>query len=336
MARETVIYIHGVSRSLEGRRHDEYRRLHDGIRTFNPAFPESYLGIEWGWNSGTEPKPRGHELLTDAQRQLGARAVAAVGDVREFTLNPARAILNGMRPLLMFGFADMFYYVSNDGKNDVRRAVARQIIDHLEPAADDLISLTLIGHSAGSVVAFDLLFHLFYVPPDKRTPAERSRATVPADAVPPEAARPHVFLRPLQTTRPAEARRTAAALQTLRRLARQDRLRIRRLITLGSPISLMAFRSNALLAILARGGRVDSALHGLARAPQGFGDDLQNPRWINIWDKDDLVAWPVEPMMTGGGLIVKDEYVDVSDSVGGAHDAYWDSPRVHRLIAQRW
>jgi hypothetical protein len=333
MTAETIIYFHGVSNDRDGRSHEpEYRALHQGIRRHNPAFPETFLGIEWGWNSTGEARPTGHELLTAAQAQLGRRAIDAVEHARDFTLNPARLITSQLRPLLMFGFADVFYYVSNAGKNDVRRAVARQIMDHLNPGADARISLTLLGHSAGAVVAFDLLFHLFYDPPVRRDRPPAGAST--ADASDQSGA--HTFIRPEDTARPVDAAATIAALRRLRDLARAGRLRIRRLITFGSPISLLAYRSNALLAILARGDRVDAALHGLTRSPDGFGAPLGNPRWINLWDKDDLIAWPAEPMMSDAGTVVRDEYIDVADGLGRTHDAYWTSARVHQRIAEQW
>jgi hypothetical protein len=62
--------------------------------------------------------------------------------------------------------------------------------------------------------------------------------------------------------------------------------------------------------------------------------DLEGARWLNLWDKDDPIAWPTAPLM--GSPLAEDCYVDVSDSVASAHDAYWMSERVHELIANEW
>jgi hypothetical protein len=43
---------------------------------------------------------------------------------------------------------------------------------------------------------------------------------------------------------------------------------------------------------------------------------------------------PVHPLMES--QLVEDIYVDVSDSIASAHTDYWNSSRVHRLIADRW
>ena len=60
----------------------------------------------------------------------------------------------------------MFYYASKDGKKAVRNTVATQIIKAMDQylSADKapLLSLTILGHSAGSTIAFDLLFYLFF------------------------------------------------------------------------------------------------------------------------------------------------------------------------------
>jgi hypothetical protein len=58
-----------------------------------------------------------------------------------------------------------------------------------------------------------------------------------------------------------------------------------------------------------------------------------NLRWINSWEKDDPIAWPVEPLMSGAGDVVVDRYVDVSND---PIDAYWASASVHDLIAAAW
>ena len=197
----------------------------------------------------------------------------------------------------------------------VRLAVARQIVSYLKKVRRNAqtrpISLTLIGHSAGSVVAFDFLFYLFFTNPGNR----------------------HRYIDP---ARPG-ATGAMNELKKLRSLAQRDRLRIRRLITFGSPITPLACRSDSVLQLLADNRQLDPAQYGLDRNPPGF-DRLTGPRWINLWDKDDAIAWPVEPLMksTGRAPPVEDIYVDVSDSTLSAHEAYWRSSRVHKVIAEHW
>ena len=312
---EVVIYIHGVSNELRGKSHDpEYKSLNDGIGKILNSWPSIYIGTEWGWNYKGVTSPKSHELLTDAQRLLGGRAIKAVDDPWDFTINPGRLFLGKLRNLVMYGFSDMLYYVSKDGKKAVRNAVASQIVKKLEPILKDKtkpnLSLTLLGHSAGSVVAFDLIFYLFFSSEhnflfDRKTKAEKDLFT---------------------------------ALSKLRKLAQNNKLRIRRLITFGSPITSMSFRSDAILNVLAANGELDPADYGLNKNPKSFGKSLQGPRWVNIWDKDDLIAWPVEPLMkqSSNKKIVSDVYIDVSDSISESHNEYWTSKKVYEAIANLW
>lgn len=327
MEQELIVYIHGVSpRGRKG--HDpDYRALHEGIRKVRPDFPASYCGVEWGWHDGAQ-SPKSHQLLSDAEEHLGTRALAAVDRSSDLTLNPiniaARFAVGKLRPLLMFNFSDMFYYTSADGKAAVRYVLAEKVLSCLGPPAErGPLSITLFGHSAGSVVAFDFLFFLF----GPERPVEAFIDPKKVKASPSDAKRASVSVGD-----------TLGDLKRLREAAQADRIRVRRLFTLGSPITPLAFRSDAILEILAKSAdaRLDSADYGLTRNPAGFQGPLKGPRLINMWDKDDPIGWPVEPLMTGAGTVVKDQYTDVSDSPTKAHDAYWSSAKVHKQIGMAW
>lgn len=328
MVREVVIYIHGVSNG-SGSHDREYATLHNGVRAANLNWPAAYLGVEWGWNSVNSAQPSGHELLSTAEEVFGGRALKALDAQWDLTLNPTRLVINQFRPLMMYGFADMFYYVSSDGKNSVRHSVAKQIVSYLKDVlaspAPPPISLTIVGHSAGSVVAFDLAFYLFYKPS-----SPRAAVTSVQDA----SAGEHTFIKPEEVPA-AEAQHTVTELRKLRDMAQQGHLRIRRLYTIGSPISFLIYRSNSLLKILSDAGRVDPANHGLTQTVTGE-PPLEGPRWINIWDKDDPIAWPVEPLMQRAGEVVVDDYVDLSDNPLSAHNEYWASQEVQKRIGKRW
>ena len=87
----------------------------------------------------------------------------AVGAAKDFSINPGRLALNQLREINFYGFSDMFYYTSRTGKEAVRTAVSRQALSFIDAhrEGDEPVRLTLVGHSAGCVIAFDLLFHLF-------------------------------------------------------------------------------------------------------------------------------------------------------------------------------
>lgn len=304
---EIVFYIHGVSPNRDGASHtSSYKTLHEGIRQagVHADFPGEFGGAEWGWNfDGGEADS--HKALTEAQKQLGDEVLPLISAAKDFTLNPARLLVNGLRSLVFFGFGDMFYYVSADGKRAVRREVARQILEHVNGRLgghERPISLTLLGHSAGSVIAFDFLYYLF----NRRS---------------------HDFLKD------GSDEATQQGIQWLRQLAQSGRLQVRRLITFGSPISLVAFRSDALVEITGRGEKLRSEDYGLTSQVENHAAPT-GARWINLWDKDDPIAWPIAPVMDS--QLAQDVYVDVSCRVSAAHDAYWKSPKVHKKIASMW
>ena len=302
---EVVFYVHGVNPGVEGRLHTgDYTNLHQGIAEagVDDQWPEEFGGAEWGWNFD-DAQPRSHRALTTAQKVLGGQVFDDLKEQPDLTFNPARLLLNGLRKIIFYGFGDMFYYVSADGKWAVRAEVASQLLKHIEQRrgdSDEPISLTLLGHSAGSVIAFDFLYYLF---------SKRKRGFLRSDDD------------------------TAQGMATLKEHAGNGRLRLRRLVTFGSPISLLAFRSNALVEIFARDETLEPEDYGLvSKLPDQ--PDLDGPRWINIWDKDDPIAWPIAPIMDSP--LAKDVYVDVSDKVSAAHDAYWESKKAHRAIASSW
>lgn len=337
MIYEVVIYVHGVTPRGQKDHTQQYRNLHDALRQLNPAIPPTFVGVEWGWDS-TAGQGKSHQLLDKAEEELGARALAAASDPTDFTINPLRIAVDKFRGLMMFNFADMFYYVSEDGKNAIRYALANTVVQHLRnlgvdlDAGVDAVSLTLIAHSAGSVAAFDFLFTLFYTPrPVEEFIAPEKVKTGPSQ---PGAA--------AATATPPEIAATISDLKKLKMMAQAGRLRVRRLFTFGSPITPLAFRADSLLAILARdeeptrSNRVDGAQYGLTRNDAPFGPPLTGPRWVNLWDKDDPIGWPVEPLMKQAGAEVIDVYVDVSDSPINAHGAYWEDQKFQREVAQRW
>jgi pimeloyl-ACP methyl ester carboxylesterase len=312
--REILIFVHGVSSDTLGRRHDqEYDALYNGVASASSASSPwrtaEMCRIEWGWNYDGLRTPKNEQLLTLAQTNLGERLLKVVDDTYDPTINPGRFVVNGFRPLMLYGFSDMFYYVSTDGKAAVRAALGEQIARFVEAGQGDPrepLSLTLIGHSAGSVIALDFCYFLF---------AKEHRDFGQGNM----------------------SGRGGEQLTHLRALAQEGRLRIRRLITIGSPICMLACRADAVVEILAGGGRIDPAVYGLTQNPIFFGPlKLRGPRWMNIWDKDDPIAFPVEPLVDNRLQAVSDLYINVSSNIAEAHNLYWANHDVHGQIAKYW
>ena len=320
---EIVFYIHGVTPDKRGRMHtEEYGELHRGVAVAagdGSLWPNEFGGAEWGWNyDGGEAKS--HKALADAQRIFGGKILNAVKAQRDFSINPMRPLLGGLRSLVFNGFGDMFYYVSTQGKWAIRWEIAKQLVAHVKKRrgrSKRRVSLTIAAHSAGSIVAFDFLYYLFRSSKSEFLKDANSEfATSKKDT----------------SSRTDQIEEVNEGLNELRDWAKSGDLRLRRLVTFGSPISFLTFRSDALVEILASGDSLDVKSYGLAT---DFEDSpLEGPRWINLWDKDDPIAWPVEPLMES--KLVKDIYADVSDLVSAAHNAYWESKLVHNIIGKMW
>ncbi len=313
---EYAFYIHGVVPDrLPGSHEDQYGELHQGISTCIEGAPwPSLIGqAEWGWQKN-QTKRTSHRALADAQKVFGDKVLKMVSDAWDFTLRPDRSIVNGMRKTMMYGFGDMFYYVSTDGKWAVRNAVAAQLKQHIEESLPDdcAISLTLLGHSAGSVIAFDLLYYLFM----NNDKFEKSLATPESGSEP-------------------DVNAFRSNLEKLREWNAEGKFRLRMLVTFGSPISMLMFRSHEDVETLASGNCLMPEQYGLSSEIKDNPLKWNAPRWLNLWDKDDPISWPISPIM-GNHRLVKDECIDVSDSVVTVHNAYWENLKAHQAIAKYW
>ena len=259
---EIVVYIHGVSNSLQDRSHiAQYKRLHRGIKGHAKWWPQEFSGVEWGANIPWEERPASQKSLTKAQQVLGGRLFPVVDETSDWTFNPVRIVVNSLRKTMFYGFGDMFYYVSTDGKNAVRSAVAKQIIKHIneqQVSDNDLLSLTILGHSAGSVIGFDFLFYLFSKKNAKH------------------------FCSHDQVT---------CEMMRLKKRIQNRTFRLRRFITFGSPIAMTACRSDAVLKLLSDDRKLDASDYGLNSSFKIGVSKLDGPRWINFWDKDDPISW---------------------------------------------
>ncbi|ANV86900.1 hypothetical protein [Picosynechococcus sp. PCC 7117] len=319
---EYLIYIHGVSPENNPDQTETYDQLHKGVGKVSTNFPnrsdwEKAKRCDIKWGSEQSPVLEGDYLLAKAQDELAKKLLGHIQQTSDWTINPARLLLSTLRELMIRGFSDMFYYVSQDGKRSIRRSVSSQIIQCIQEPLEknEPISLTFLGHSAGSVIAFDFLFYLF---------ASQSILSN----------KDHDFIE-VGNEDSSEVNHILQDFEKLRKLADNKRLRVRRLFTFGSPISMLAFRSNAVLDILAQGNALNFHDYGLADNPEVFGQSLNGARWINFWDKDDIIAWPVEGLMQESSAI-KDIYVDIGDHISTVHNLYWNSKKVHEEIAALW
>lgn len=307
MWNEVLVFIHGITPDPKPGSHtqdyqDLYKNIANALERIpdpenrKPKFPVPLIGVEWGWQSSSYPTTN-DEYLAMAELALSDQAFRRELGVQnlDFTLNPFRMLRPMVRRLIFYGFADLMYYVSRDGEQAIRNHVFKYIADQVRELGSMVsganLSLTFITHSAGTLIVHDLLYHLFR---GQELPSEIKEVN-----------------------------------EVLRELVHTNRLRVRRLYTMGSPLAPLMFRSDSLIAKM----RDQQVL-----LPQNIGfvphQDLAGPRWINIWDKDDVAAYPVSFLYENGNKWLEDKYIDVSDSVLTAHNKYWQSDKVAKYIAE--
>ena len=297
---EQYVYIHGVvaERDRLTNHTKQYEAIRNGINQElstrgGGSLPEiaDSVKVEWGWDT---PKAGDTATLATAQKAIADRIEAATPrDRTGFTSLLFAPAIQPVRRIIMLGWSDILYYVGKDGKKRVRSLVWNQILDEIDTNQD--VDLTIICHSAGTLIAHDFLYWVFSS--DRNHPAMVEQGIDPAKV-------------------------TAAAANW----------RIRRLVTFGSPISPLMVRSAHVADKMAKTPPelLDATTLGLGQLAHSG----EIPIWLNVWDRHDVLSYPVAPFYNGANII--DLYPDPSDSLISSHEAYWSAARVHRELAENW
>jgi hypothetical protein len=300
---EVPVFIHGITSEREPRSHAStylafQARVNRELRARGVSpWPEPPIMVEWGWEASLGPD----KYLAEAERVVAGEALRlAAGEKRRgFNFNPLRKFTDGAREAFLYGFADMFYYVSADGAKAVRENVYRHLDAEIE------------RHIKGSRAARRRGVSLTFV--------THSAGTVIG----------HDFLYRLfgWGARPL----FGVTLNKIRRLARRGRLRVRRFYTMGSPIVPFVFRSAGLIEKIRRREKLRPEVIGL-----GPTEGLSNPRWVNFWTRDDLVAYPVAFLYdkVEGERVVVDRCVSLGEGFPRVHSAYWESDEIAAVVAE--
>ena len=332
---ELLLFIHGITSTAKPELEPaevSYNKLFDLI---NLALPESskfdqkkMIPISWGVGKNSMQGARFDATFADAylaevERRIAEKVKPILDEYRRRDnglIFPTRAVrsvaeLFKVRDTLLYGIPDLFFYISADGEQVIRNRIFKIIADAVmglhQNLADGNVSLTILGHSAGSVIAHDFLYHLF----------GKTEMQMAVDELNPN------------------KQQAVAEIKKLRQLKQAGKLRLRRLYTLGSPITALMIRSNSLIERMMRDvndGLLDPRDLGLEQDAS-----LPGPRWVNFWDVDDYASFPVEPFYKDGGGLVKDEYVDhnwdlSSDLFPTAHSMYWESQDIANYIARNF
>jgi hypothetical protein len=209
-------------------------------------------------------------------------------------------VITGARDLILYGMSDAVYYMSDEGTREIRGSIINQVFRALQQRGYIIndgssiggkkMSFTIFAHSLGTLVMYDILNSIFT---DHEEDAEGVYTEFGSEMI-------------------------VAGLKVLKQ---NNRIRIRKLYSFGSQMSLMHLRKeNSISETLNnRWNDVSNLFHN--------DDGLPDPRWINYWDKDDVLGYPIEflytPRAETGEKIVRDVHVDVNDYA--PHEFYWFS-----------
>ena len=285
------IYIHGVTGPEPADHSPDYQAFRDGLRARGLELPsdQDSVDIEWGWNT---PEAGDTKTLGQAEAKIAA-VMKTAPDPEGFGLKQLimTPIANSLRDLISLGFADVTYYVSDVGKSTVRSLVWNRLLDDIGP--DNATELTIVAHSAGTLIAHDFLFWLYSAQRDDRLEAGTEPGLPSIDDM---------------------------------RAARVN-WRVRRFVTLGSPLAPLTVRAPALADKIAAKDApwLDAADLGVT------GGAL----WLNVWDRHDVISYPLADLYAHNGRVL-DLYPDHSDDVRHAHGAFWESDDVFDVLAQNW
>jgi len=296
---EVPVFIHGISPDkdpIPSKR--EYQQLLVRVKEKLKGYPGKKLSDEKifvTWGVPNPPQSGGtNQYLAEVERKIQAKVKENMGPAYS---NPF-GLTGYVRDLLFFGMSDLFYYLSADGELDLREHIFAQIsraIQKLDKGPEDHFSLPVFVHSAGSVIAHDLLYHLFS---DKKHESEKG----------------------------TDYREGMVAL---REMVDNRRLRVRRLYTFGSPISLLVLRATSLVNRFRAGKLLRPEVLGFTRD-----NELGSPRWVNFWTRHDLASYPVEFLYENEDGLVEDRQISSGLSPISAHTGYWTSDEMAETIAK--
>jgi hypothetical protein len=320
---EIAVFIHGITPEESPEDQEEnpnvvYDKLFRHIqkelkKNKKPLLDPKPIKVVWNWVPTGDISEYKDQGLAKAERQIGREVIKFEKEIWDFkhwyTIWHSllwHAIYKRCRDALLYGFADGMYYVSQDGEKTVRdhvfKEVSEEIIKRLNEGGEkSKVSLTVIGHSAGSLIAHDFLYHLFSGRKQK----------------------PHDVQEIKDLRGMAEDTNKAAGDKN----PLYSRLRVRRLYTFGSPLAPWILRANSLLTKITSNQPLKVADLGL-----GPRAGLPNPRWVNFWALTDVAAFPVS-FLYDDPEAVEDRYINVGLWFPTTHGAYWGSSEMAEYIA---
>src|SRR5258708_431595 len=299
---EIPIFIHGITpNKVPATSKREYaallERVNQGLKSHRKSeFSGEPIYVVWGLPT-IPPQTTGiDQHLAEVERRLEIDAKRSMGIAYPIPF-PFLGIYAKVRDFFFYGVTDLFYYVSADGERALREHIFRYVartINQLDRDADLHFSLNLFGHSAGSVISHDLLFHLFSNKNLERRGSE-------------------LF----------------GQMERLHKMIKEGRLRLRHLYTFGSPITPLTLRADSLINKLISNEVLHPYDIGMREE-----DQLTDPRWMNFWSRYDLASYPVASLYSNSSGVIVDIEIHTPLLPAAAHASYWKSNEMADHIAR--
>ena len=293
-----VIYIHGITIKPTGNSHKrEYQAINKELEKIagNSLVP---VYTEWGH--------------TCNQLEIG------MFDKVNHRIKPGFISIPGydplvydLRQLLIFGISDAFYYCTPNGEEAIREAIFSCVIDeinnHLQEIIDEgALQFSLVTHSLGSIIGYDFLFNAF----GKPYLGVKSNTNYTTQTIPD-------FFSSISYDK--STKKTNWSID-----GQEIELKLRNFVTMGSPILLTLGRNEQVKKDVENSTPLKPELLGLV--------DPSSQRWLNIWDKQDFLGFPLDEIFENRNKIIFEPDVDTGILFTKPHTNYFESADVQKAV----
>jgi len=316
---DVLIMIHGmVPNPRPSDPFDTYTQFYNDLvyqqRNLQHTIADRKIYVEWGHEPTHIPAEglRADQKLTRAQ--LFAHNRVSYDAVR-VDPSPNNRLLTGLRHsdynlvprlrdtvtsirdgIIHFGIGDAVYYCSQEGENNVRKAVYEQILTKLDQfEAREIVRLHIIGHSLGVTLSHDFLFGLF--------------------------AQDH---KPGFIDEGQGSQNAIELFKKWRDRAQNNTLQLGTLISSASQLPVFLMRKQNLIDKLFKGELLNPVDLGII--------DEATVRWLIFYDIDDILGFTTRRLYKSTDAIMEIQ-VDTGDLPNAAHTGYWENQTVIRETA---
>lgn len=339
---EIPIFIHGIMPEKCPQSHkDNYikllRKVNGYLVTPGERLPEENLvSVEWGWkHRAYNQQATRDEYLAKSERIIDKYIRKAAPWYKHINpIFPWRILSFIIRNIYLYAIADLFYYVSEEGKRAVRNSVFSQIKHKISSFGSEhpngKFSLTFVTHSAGSIIAHDFLWYLY----GRRSYERANEMEIEQKLKTGEFGTVGITSEGIIDLMLDERERQIKKdIEWIRKLEENGRIRIRRFYSMGSSVTPLILRYHHFSDRICEGRALDTVSIGLK---YNDNDRPVKAQWLNFWDKDDFLSFPIQFLYANDTEpeVVADRYINLGYTY--VHGRIWKSKKIAKAIAENW